>query len=362
MKKTTRFLALIFCSILFLTSCSNDDDFTPPEDSENPENPEEPGEEQGKYKNGIFVLNEGGIGTVTYISDDLENVEQTIFQNVNEGEDLGGYAQSIFFEDDLAFIISNGSNLITVVNRNTFEKVALIDSGLDVPYYGVVENGKAYVTNLAAFDSGDDDYIAVIDLETYQVENTIAIGDYAENIEEENGKLYILNSNYGVGGSISVFNPATQQIENVIETTDDLNSFEIEDGIIYALGFTKLQKIELASGDVQEEISLAYGTDENPLKVENIEIEDNQIYFTVGTSVYTLGMEDTEKPEEPILTYNSDSEYGVMYGFEVEDNRIFVADGGDFASDSFVEVYDLEGNLLKNISVGLGPNGFYFND
>ncbi|MFD2432632.1 hypothetical protein ACFSO9_03210 [Mesonia maritima] len=156
MKKTTRFLALIFCSVLFLTSCSNDDDFTPPEDSKNPE---EPGEEQGKYKNGIFVLNEGGIGTVTYISDDLENVEQTIFQNVNEGEDLGGYAQSIFFEDDLAYIISNGSNLITVVNRYTFELVGKVDSGLEVPRYGVIYNGKAYVTNQGdTLDGGVDDF------------------------------------------------------------------------------------------------------------------------------------------------------------------------------------------------------------
>ena len=50
-----------------------------------------------------------------------------------------------------------------------------------------------------------------------------------------------------------------------------------------------------------------------------------------------------------------------MYGFEVEDDRIYIADGGDFSSDSFIEVYSTEGNLLKNIRVGLGPNGFYFN-
>ena len=51
-----------------------------------------------------------------------------------------------------------------------------------------------------------------------------------------------------------------------------------------------------------------------------------------------------------------------MYGFEVENDRIFIGDGGDFASNSFVEIYDLNGTLLKNIEAGLAPNGFYFND
>ncbi|WP_121666698.1 YncE family protein [Mesonia aquimarina] len=365
MKKTTRFLALIFCSVFFLVSCSDDDAFTPPEDSENPENPEnpeEPGEEEGKYAQGIFVLNEGGVGTVTYLSEDLETVEQAIFQQNNNGEDIGAYAQSIFFEDDLAFIISNGSNLITVVNRDTFELVARIDSGLDVPYYGVAENGKAYVTNLASFDSGEDDYVAVIDLQSYEVENTVTVGDYVANIEEENGKLYIQNSNYGSGGSVTVMNMASMQIENVISTADGLNSFEIENGNLYALTGTKLQTFNLSNTNLLNEMELAYGTAEEPLLANNLNIEDDQVYFTVENSVYKFALGETNAPNEALFSYETSSAYGVMYGFEVENNRIFVADGGDFASDSFVKIYDIEGNLIKTQEVGIAPNGFYFNE
>ncbi|MFD2432633.1 hypothetical protein ACFSO9_03215 [Mesonia maritima] len=209
--------------------------------------------------------------------------------------------------------------------------------------------------------------LTIINLETLEVEQTIPLGaqgEALEFIEEENGKLYIQKSSYNLGKKIAVFNPTTNEVENTIETyyIDDnhpgLNSFEIEDGFIYTLSGNHLEKFNINTLTIESNVVLNYQEGD----ASKLEIEDDQIYFTVGTSVYTLGMEDTEKPEEPILTYNSDSEYGVMYGFEVEDNRIFVADGGDFASDSFVEVYDLEGNLLKNISVGLGPNGFYFND
>ncbi|WP_283641010.1 YncE family protein [Mesonia mobilis] len=355
--KLTKFLMGAFIGSILLSACSDDDDFTGEID-----------EPLGTYDNGILVLNEGSqtAGTVTYVSQDLQTSEQAIYQFVNEGDDLGNYVQSIFFNDDLAYIISNGSNLITVVNRYTFELVGKVDSGLNIPYYGVVYNGKAYVTNLADFSTGDDDYLAVIDLETLQVEETVIIGNYADTLIEEDGLIYIENSNYSIdNGGISIFNPTTNTVENTIETyaeseevTSTLNSIEIEDDFIYALSADRLEKFNLNTLTLESTILLSYEGG----SAANLDIEDDQIYFTVGTSVYRMGINAEEAPEEAVLTYNSNSAYGVMYGFEVEDNRIYIADGGDFGSDSFVEVYDLQGNLLNNITVGVGPNGFYFND
>lgn len=346
-----------FIGSILLSACSDDDDFTGEID-----------EPLGTYDNGFFVLNEGSqtAGTVTYVSQDLQTSEQAIYQFVNEGDDLGNYVQSIFFNDDLAYIISNGSNLITVVNRYTFELVGKVDSGLNIPYYGVVYNGKAYVTNLDDFFTGDDDYLAVIDLETLQVEETVIIGNYADTLIEEDGLIYIENSNYSIdNGGITIFNPTTNTVENTIETyaeseevTSTLNSIEIEDDFIYALSADRLEKFDLNTLTLESTILLSYEGG----SAANLDIEDDQIYFTVGTSVYRMGINAEEAPEEALLTYNSNSAYGVMYGFEVEDNRIYIADGGDFGSDSFVEVYDLQGNLLNNITVGVGPNGFYFND
>ncbi|MAO35884.1 MAG: quinoprotein amine dehydrogenase [Zunongwangia sp.] len=356
--KLTKFLVGAFIGSILLSACSDDDDFTGEID-----------EPLGTYDNGILVLNEGGTGTVTYISEDLQTSEQAIYQAVNSGDDIGAYAQSIFFDDDLAYIISNGSNLITVVNRYTFELVGKVDSGLNVPRYGVVENGKAYVTNQADFSTNEDDYVAVINLQSLEVEQTVVIGNAVEFIEEEDGLLYIQNATYGTGNHISVFNPTTNQVENTFEIYTDpeatnppdlgsLDSFEIEDGFIYALSADRLEKFNLNTLALESTILLSYEGG----SVANLDIEDDQIYFTVGTSVYRMGINAEEAPEEAVLTYNSNSAYGVMYGFEVEDNRIYIADGGDFGSDSFVEVYDLQGNLLNNITVGVGPNGFYFND
>jgi len=362
--KISKLLMLAFFSTLFFTACSNDDDFvadTPDSETPDTETPDT-NEPRGDYDLGVLVLNEGGIGTVTYVSEDFSIVEQEIYQNVNDGNDLGGYAQSIFFDAEKAYIISNGSNLITVVNRYTFEHLGTVDSGLSVPRYGLAMNGKLYVTNQADFSTNGDDYVAIINQETLLVENTVVIGAAVEFMEEENGKLYIQNASYGTGDKISVFNPTTNTVETTITTNEGLNSIAIDNGFLFALSGNKLQKFNLSSQALDSEIVLNYTDEGSAVSVANLDIEDNQIYFTANHKVYKMGINETTAPTTAIISYESMSDYGVMYGFEVEDNRIYIADAGDFASNSFVEIYDLNGTLIQNITTGIAPNGFYFND
>src|SRR6476620_1139069 len=108
MKKFKLFFYAFGATIL-LASCDNDTTTETP---------------LGDYDNGILVLNEGSAdgGSITYISNDLATIQQDVFNVVNGTEQsIGGYVQSIFFEGNRAFIISNFSNKITVVNRYTFE-------------------------------------------------------------------------------------------------------------------------------------------------------------------------------------------------------------------------------------------------
>ena len=73
--------------------------------------------------------------------------------------------------------------------------------------------------------------------------------------------------------------------------------------------------------------------------------------------MYQSILSASEEPDTPLLSYSG----SYAYGFAVEDDRIYIADGGDFSSDSFVEIYNTSGTLLENITVGIAPNGFYFN-
>lgn len=346
--KFSKLLLVAFLGSTVFVSCSDDDskgDNTP----------------LGAYDNGVLVVNEGNgtAGSITFIGNDMTTIQQDVYGVVNEGDGIGGYVQSIFFDDDKAFIISNASNKITVVNRYTFELIDKIDSGLNIPRYGVVENGKAYVTNQAAFDSTTDDFVAVINLSTYEVESTIALNAIGERILEENGKLYVTNGTYGEGNSVTVINPTSNAIVSTISTGISPTSFEEENGILYVLcgnynDASKLVRVQLSNNEILSEVTFpeALGN------AQNLNIEDGKLYFTVNSDVFSASLNATTISETPLFTSGATT----LYGFAVEDDKIYVADAKDFASSGRVFIYSTTGALQKEFPVGLNPNGFYFND
>jgi len=366
-----KFFLMACLSLALFTGCSNDDDFDDDEGIENPDDGNDPGDggpedDQGPYAEGFFVVNEGSqtAGTISFISSDYQTVEQDLFTANNpDANDLGKFVQSMFFDDSgRAYIISNGSNLITVVDRNTFELIGKVDSGLNIPRYGVVENGKIYVTNQADFSTGDDDFIAVIDTSSFEIQETINIGAKVENIEDDNGMLYIQNAAFGSGNQISVFDPMSNQVTETISTADGLNSIEVEDGTIYALSNDTLQKIDLSSLNVTDQVAFNYTDDSgNDLAAKNLDIEDGMVYYTAGKSVYAIDISFSAPAQNPIVSYDN-SDFGGIYGFEVENNTIYIADSGNFQTNSYIKINDLNGNELETIDVGVGPNGFYFGD
>ncbi len=107
---------------LIFTSCTSDDDPVV--------------EIKGDYENGILISHEGnftsGNASVSYVSNDYSIVENSVFNNVNSRL-LGDTAQSIAFNEGLAYIIVNVSQKIEVVDRYTFKSIATIDTGFNKP-------------------------------------------------------------------------------------------------------------------------------------------------------------------------------------------------------------------------------------
>lgn len=350
--KLTRVLLVAF-SFAILASCSNDDI----EDVS-----------KGNYDDGVFILNEGNSsgGSVSFLGKDLTTFKQDVFRAENPQDFLGKYLQSVFFDGDKAFIIASGSNAITVVNRYTFKVVAKIESGLVAPRYGVVKNGKAYVTNANTYSyvnpttGNTDDYVAVIDLATYKVETKINLNATANRIVLDGDKLY-LSEPYN-NDKILVLNTVTKALESPITVGTNGDTMEVSNGVLYVLvspygSASKIVKIKLSDKSVSEVLFPATLTE-----VGNLDIYGSKIYFTKDTGVYSMDITATQPSDKPIFNYSSTSQYGVMYGFAVENDKIYIADGGDFASNSKAYVYSLNGTLLKELTVGIGPNGFYFNN
>lgn len=351
--KISKLLVIALLNIIFFASCS-DDEVTNPAVS-------------GAFENGFFVLNEGTFakGTVTFVSNDLNTVQQDIYPTVNPGDGIGGFAQSIFYNGDNAYIISNGSNSITVVNRYTFKLITKIETGLKIPRYGVVVNGKAYITNANTYYSTNnpvgntDDYLAVINLSTNTLESPIALNATADRITAHNGKLYIIEPYNNT--SILVVNTVTNTLETPINIGDNANSMEVLNGSLYVARSPYGASSKIVKVNLSDNTFTSIDLPSTQSDAKNLDIYNNKIYYTSGTSVFAMDVDATVAPSSSILTYDSTSIYGKMYGFAVNNDKIFIADGGDFAINSNAYVYSLSGTALKTIQAGVGPNGFYFN-
>lgn len=342
-------LLLIALSVSLFVSCSSDDDND---------------ESKGQYENGFFILNEGsaGQGSVSFSSDDFSLFTKDAYTAANGTDLLGKYAQNIFFDGDNAYIIAGGSNVINVVNRYTFKLIAKIDSGLANPRYGVAKDGKAYVTNANTYFSTNnpngntDDYVAVINLTTNTFESKINLNATGNRIVEENGKLYITEP-YN-SDKLLIVNIATKVLETPVVIGSSADTIEEENGTLYILrgpygDRSEIVKVKLSDKSVSK-ITFPESLDGAGF----LDIYENKIYYTVGNSVYSIGTSVAEASTTPILT----ASLGYLYGFAVNNNHIYLADSGDFKADSKAYIYSLTGSLQKELAVGVGPNGFYFND
>ena len=350
MKQFKKIIFLAVASAFFLTSCTSDDDAILPSS-----------EPLGTYENGYFVLNEGGGSSVTnsiiFVSDSGGRTNDVFRIENPDAEELGIYIQNIFFDDSRAFIVA-GSGSVTVVDRYTFEYISTISTDLESPRYGVVVNGKAYVTNNGDFGTVTDDFLTVIDLTDYST-STILIGNYLDRISALGDKVITTNNAYGTEHSVSVVDTNTLTVTDIdLGEGNTSNSIDVVGNGVYVLtGSGKFMEIDLVTNTIASTLDIPASITDT----KNLDIDNNTVYFTADTSVYSFNLGDTTVSETPILTYTSTSDFGVMYGFAVNNDVIYIGDGADFSSNGTFYEYSTSGALLSSNIAGLGPNGFYFN-
>ncbi len=352
------FLALL---ITIITSCeSADDNMVQPQSVP-----------LGAYENGIIVNGEGGFNNgnayVSYISNDLSVTENTIFNNVNN-EPLGDLSQSITLAGELAYIVVNNSKKIEVVNRYSFESVATIDSDLVNPRHIAISNEKGYVTDWGDGTDATDDYIAVLNLETYTVEATIPVGEGPEQILEKNGKLYVSQKGgYNINNKITVIDTSDNSISTIaINDVPDEMFFDNNGNLVVLCeGENKywetppsetdasITKINLNDNSVSSNLVFTTGEHPNLMTYEN-----GTIYYVLNNKLYSFQDTNTSLPASSILNLGDKT-----YGLSIKENRIY-ATNANFSGpeNNNLLIYDLNlGVEIKKIDLPLGPSKIYFN-
>lgn len=345
--KNFKFLLYAFiASTITLQSCTSDDD-TPTT------------AQTGDYHEGIFVLNEGAMGSnnaeVTFFKNGTAT--QNIFRTVNPSQTLGNVATSMHFDDDKGYIVVNLSNKIEVVDENTFRSVGTIASNLNNPRYIASDDQNIYVTNWGDASNPNDDFIAVFRKADLGFVKKIEVIEGPDQILVENNQLVIAHSGgWSNGNSVSIYNLNSNTLNNVV-VGDVPSALVEEDGFVYVLcsGVTwggdaspgKLVQLNLATHSVAKTLNFSEGQNPRFLAEEN-----DQLYYTLNGAVYKLSTQATTLPTTPL--FNSNATY--IYSFEIINNAIYIGDAKDFASNGEVQYYSLVGNRLGSFSTGIGPN------
>src|SRR5690606_5281439 len=356
MNKLNYYFILIISALL--VSCNSDDNSGMPT-------------LEGDFRNGIFVLNEGGFtyanASVSFISS-IGEIQNNIFEAVN-GRKLGDVAQSISFNGDFAYIVVNNSNTVEVVNRYTFESVGTIAGELYNPRYIEFYNGKGYISNWGDGNDASDDFIAVVDLNSNSILNKIPVPQGPERLVSANGKLYIAQrGDYGFGNSISVLDLNSESISSTIQVADSPNGMMETNGFLFVLCSGKeswtgdetsgaMFKINLQNHEIVDEFTF-----ENGLHPSYLQIENDKIYYTIGQNIYRTEVADIEPSASPFIS-TSEDDMQIFYGFNVDNGWIYACDAKDYQSNGELFVYSLTGSLESKYPIGgIIPNGVYFNN
>ncbi len=349
--KTLKLLPTLLVSLLFLYSCSNDDD---------------PKKSLGDYENGYFISNEGpfqtGSGSLTFVGDD-GIVSQNIFKTVNN-EDLGNIVNSITLGADNAYIVINNSNKIVVVDKFTMEKITTIEGdNIKNPRYFVLIGDTGYVSNWGDPFDPLDDYIAVIDLISNTVIKTISVGEGPEDMIISSSKLYVnLQGGFNQNNKVAVIDTNRNDVQTNLTIGDVPNSL-VDDGAgnIWVLcegipNWTgnetagSLYKIETSGFNIT---SLDFDLTEHPTLLN---YESNNLYFNLDGKVFGMNTGSNEIPSEAINGLD-----GFYYFMTVNNNELYATNAKDFSSEGELKVFNLiSGALIETITTGIIPGDIAF--
>ena len=343
-------------TVLFFTSCED----TPPiPNSSVPNN-----------LKGVFICNEGsfgqGNGSISFLNSDSGTFSLDLYQAANNLP-LGDVVQSISLFDNRAFIAVNNSQKMEVVSLQNFKRLATIN-GLSSPRYFVGNGNKGYISDWIS------NKVYVLNLNSYQIIDTIPTGSGPEEMAIVNNKLFVCNSGgFGDDSTITVVDINSNSVITNITTPLNPSSIKLDkDGNIWALckgslgsDFTPtpddaagaLIQINPSNNVIEQQFTFAYNS--HPVKMQINKTKD-ELYFLDGEygyageikklSIYTA----TQSP----ATIVSSSFYGL--GIDPTTNEIY-AGRGDFSGRAYVLRFTSDGTLIDSVLAGIAPNGFAFN-
>lgn len=328
----------------------------------------DPGSEL-KGEKGVYIINEGAFnannGTISFYNEETGTVTQSYFESVN-GRPLGDIVQSMTVADEKAFIVVNNSQKVEIVDMEDFGSLKTL-TGIDYPRYAInIDDQKVYLSN-GSFAG----QVYVIDMASLSITDTIEVGYGPENMIKYGDKVYVANSGgWTSDNKVSVLDTKTNTKIKDIEVGDNPTDIDIDkNGNIWVLCKGKVVYNSQPPYDILEQTTSSLVViDPNTNQVtKTIEISETQhptrlamgkngeFLYYVTDATYKMSVDATTIPTEKFIDV-------AFYGLEVHPvtGEIFGFHSPTFGQAGKLSIYSTEGNLVNELTTGIGPNGAYF--
>jgi YVTN family beta-propeller protein len=350
MKKNLYLVLLVFSTLFF--ACSKDDTVTPPKD--NPLTT--------KY-DGVYVINEGLYGqnnsSISFINLTDNVVNNHVYEDANNGQSLGDTGNEMEIFGNKAYVAVDNSNKIEIVNLDNFKSLGFIDLGVGSSPRDVViiDSTLGYVTSLYT------NKLIKFNPASKQVIKAINVGDKPEAAVYANGKIYVTNSGFGSGNTISVIDITTDtEIAKLQVGFNPRFAHKADDGTVYVVcsgqydatgrgGIYKITNLQ-----VKDSLIVNYNPGESCLAGNSTMLLANNF------GLYKVNLTNMSIDNTPLVNSMSINPiFGVIYsvGFDKKNNHIYCGNPKDFQQNGEIVVLDLNGNELKRYSVGINPGTIY---
>lgn len=338
---------------MLFSSCSDDDD------------------DDDDITTGVFILNEGSYqgnnAGITAYNPETGAITSDIYFAQN-GSGLGDTGQDIIRYGDRVYVTVYGSAvLLKLDQQGKLLKRLSFSPEAGQPRYMAAEDGKLYVT----LWSGQ---VARIDTAELTVEKYVTVGANPEQIVEEDGKLYVANSGYGRGTTVSVVDQKTFTVEKTITVVYNPNHILEANGDIYVISWGNygdipytFHRLNVAEGTYEEITTATHMTEYNDVVYLVNSVTDYSVKPWVTTNTFFSYDARTRKLNESsflTLTGNAESLKSESISMiEIDPNNGDIYVGVDHNSTNTGDIYRFSknGTLIKKFACGgIRPNHAVF--
>ena len=342
--------ALILVGLFVLSSCDN-------------------GSEGPVRKTGVLIVNEGnfgsGNGSVSSYDEDKMTITNNFVKNANNGAEIGSLVQSVLIREGVGYLICNNADKIEFIDAENGKYLSNPLTDISQPRYMTVVGDKGYVSCWGPWDKTDpfwwklfESYVAVVDLVTKEVIDTLECGSGPEGIISVGNQLFVANS---FEASVSVIDLNAKSSEKVTVDIAPQQLVSDANGLVWVSTSSGLQSIDPSTLNVVDNIA-----------VSNIQ---GKIVYDAEESIYVLAVEpwDPNKTNlaSEVNVFNTETKelsanalisgfdfYGLGYNSTTQ--RIYVSDSKAFSGPGEISVYSADGALIDKQVTSVGPNGVAF--